>query len=588
MKKNTLITLIFTCCFTIAYPQAGEPDSTFGVNGIVRADLGAPYDYGSIALKVLPDSDGSMYVITVFGERYVISKRLSDGSIDFSYGKNGFSSLIHLVPSAMAMQADGKVVVAGFNVHPDYQSNDFAVIRLNTDGSIDQTFGGDGMQTTDFDSLNNIVSSIAVQDDGKIIVAGHTPTGKTWEERGQKLSVVRYNTDGTLDTTFSGDGKQSTLFSVKKNYFSASRSIAIQEDGKIVVAGTVSHEQIDFALVRYNNDGSVDSTFATGGVQITDFGRREDNAWSVAIQSDGKIVVGGNTGADFALARYNSDGSPDRSFSKDGKQKTDFGSGERIKSIAIQKDGKIVAAGIKSSNSHSRYFILAHYNSDGSLDSTFGKNGWKTTDIGSAYGTESFRDGSIAFQADGKIVMAGGAGIDGGGHFFVYRFNSQGGFDNAFDDDGKIIDTAGLFSCTNYTSTASQSDGKLVVAGQTWNGSNFDLVVARYSSIGNLDDAFGSHGYSTADVGLGSDIAKAVAIQQDGKIVAAVSNALVRFNHNGSLDSSFDGDGIRNTDFSISSLVIDSNGKIVVGGSSIGRFNLMAAWIKHLVKMEYK
>jgi uncharacterized delta-60 repeat protein len=182
----------------------------------------------------------------------------------------------------------------------------------------------------------------------------------------------------------------------------------------------------------------------------------------------------------------------------------------------------------------------------------------------------------MAFQADGKVVLAGEtySEVSGKVAFMLYRFDSKGSFDNSFDNDGKLTDTEGLLGYTDYTSTASQSDGKLVVAGKTWNGSNFDLVLTRYNTNGSLDNQFGSDGSTIINFGSEDDAAKAVAIQPDGKIVVAVSNAIVRFNADGKPDSSFDGDGIKNANYTISSLAIADDGKIVVAGSAVARYNV--------------
>ena len=180
------------------------------------------------------------------------------------------------------------------------------------------------------------------QADGKIVVAGRYGNNRS------DFALARYNTDGSLDTSFDGDGKLTTVFVGNGDEVSA---VAIQTDGKIVVAGygiAVRAVCADFTVVRYNSDGSLDTSFDSDGVVTTDFNSGSDGAFGMALQADGKIVVAGtaepiqNGDNDFAVARYNTDGSLDTSFDEDGKLTTDFQSlSEESTSVAIQGNGKI-------------------------------------------------------------------------------------------------------------------------------------------------------------------------------------------------------------------------------------------------------
>ena len=191
--------------------------------------------------------------------------------------------------------------------------------------------------------------------------------------RGGSFGLARYNTDGSLDTTFGGDGRVINSFSYRDD----ARAVAVQGDGKIVVVGRAQLGKYDFLVVRYNADGSLDTTFDGDGWVTTDFAGSHDRAYAVTLQTDGKIVVAGSallgpTINDFALARYNSDGSLDTSFDGDGRATTSFhpaGSNDFAYDVAVQTDGKIVAAGYTWSDGGA--FALARYNSDGSLDTSF-------------------------------------------------------------------------------------------------------------------------------------------------------------------------------------------------------------------------
>ena len=210
-------------------------------------------------------------------------------------------------------------------------------------GALDLPFGADGMVTTPIGPGGDFASSMAIQADGKIVAAGYSWNGSDYD-----FALVRYNADGSLDTNFDGDGKLATDFGSSND---AAISVAIQADGKIV-AGGYSQNAItsDFALARYNADGSLDTSFDSDGMLTTNFGSSNDAAISVAIQADGKIVAAGHSyiggNGYFALTRYNPDGSLDTSFDGDGMLTTDFGSSDDVAySVAIQADGKIVVAG---------------------------------------------------------------------------------------------------------------------------------------------------------------------------------------------------------------------------------------------------
>ena len=370
----------------------------------------------------------------------------------------------------------------------------------------------DGRVITDFGGFE-VGNSVAVQSDGKIVVAGGT---------GNDFALVRYNTNGTLDTSFSGDGKLTT--DINTGSSDNGLSVGIQSDGKIVLAGKSNG---DFAVVRYNTDGSLDTSFSGDGKLTTDFGGT-DAARSMTIQSDGKIVVAGASNGDIAVVRYNSNGTLDTSFSGDGKLTTDFGGTDTGNSVTVQSDGKIVVAGDSNGD-----FAVVRYNTNGTLDTSFSGDGKLTTDFG---GTDT--GNSVRVQSDGKIVVAGASN----GDIAVVRYNSNGTLDTSFSGDGKLTTDFGGFD-TGY-SVAVQSDGKIVVAGTNNLG---DFVVVRYNSDGNLDTSFSGDGKLNTHIGVNgsNDVAKSVTVQSDGKIIVSGGSsgdvALVRYNGDGTLDTSFTG-----------------------------------------------
>ena len=382
---------------------------------------------------------------------------------------------------AVAVQQDGKIVVAGNFSNPGY--DDFFLARYSDNGSLDTSFDTDGIAITSFGN-EDVARALAILEDGRIVIAGNT----SQDGSEAKLALARYNSDGSLDTSFDVDGKVTT--DLGSGYDSLG-AMAIQSDGKIVVVGSksIGMNDDDIAVIRYNSNGSLDTTFDADGVVTTAIGSGSEFAASVVIQPDGKIIVGGTTyngsNMDFALVRYDGNGSLDTSFDSDGIVTKDFYNGpndfERGGHIALQADGKIIIAG----NNDDGYFLLARYNNDGSLDATFDTDGLVSTSNG---GFGAIQD--IALQANGKIVIAGYANVDN--DFAVVRYKSNGALDTSFDSDGKAFTDFGSNKDDLGNSVAIQPDGKIVVAGYSYVGGDYDgsydVAVARYiGSSENVD-----------------------------------------------------------------------------------------------------
>ena len=279
------------------------------------------------------DSDENPFNFRITGS---VSGPVGPGDLDPTFGTAGIVTTNvggNGRALAVAIQSDGKVVTAGYIAATSYC---FAVVRYNASGSLDTSFDGDGKLITAF-ATDGVGHDVAIQSDGKIVVAGYTYSGSS-----NDFAVVRYNTDGSLDTSFGAGGKAITDFGSVGDH---GYSVALQSDGKIVVAGGTGG--YSFALARYNTDGSLDTSFDGDGRVTTAIGS-SSVGYGVAIGPDGKIVVVGESGTGnygFAVARYNSDGSLDTSFDGDGRVTTAVGSPSRGRSVAIQSDGKIVVAG---------------------------------------------------------------------------------------------------------------------------------------------------------------------------------------------------------------------------------------------------
>lgn len=369
---------------------------------------------------------------------------------------------------------------------------------------------------------------------------------------------------GTLDTSFGTAGKVLTNVSSSDDEVYA---IAIQSDNKIITVG-YSEKPQQFTIARYNANGTLDSTFGTGGIVKTAFSERA-YAYSVAIQSDGKIVVGGDGGYAFGLARYTSSGALDSTFGTGGKVTTTIGGESAIRSIAIQSDGKIVAAGYTEQFGD---FVVARYTSAGALDTTFG--GGDGISINDFYGDDE-KISAMKLQSDGKIVVAGYVyDLDLALNFALARYNSDGSLDTSFDGDGLVTT---LHECLcEFKAVGIQPDGKIVAT-----GSGEDVYLARYNTDGSL---IGS--VISTNVGGSSDTSRGLTTDYLGNILVTGSTIssgnenffVAKYLSNGTLDATFDsGDGIVTTDLGSNSdigyaVAIQPNGGIIVAGS-YGDFN---------------
>ncbi len=410
--KTRLTFLLFLGFF---YPslcaQPGALDNTFGGDGTVTTTIGS---MSSAAYTMLIQPDNKILVGGIangLGYDFAVARYNDDGTLDISFSEDGFTIIevfgddeLH----SMAIQSDGKIILAGNN------GSDYVLTRIFDSGGVDLSFGIAGRVITNFGSYYDTGQGVVIQSDGKIVIAGYYGDGPD-----NNFGLARYHTDGSLDTTFGGTGMVVTDFA---NIFDQANAIALQSDGKIVVAGESGGYGVanDFALARYNTDGSLDSTFSLDGKVKTDFGTIYDQANSVAIQSDGKIIAAGFNQGDFAIARYNSNGSLDPSFSLDGKQTTNvFSTGDYGNAVTVQPDGKIVFAGAAYTGSVYD-FAVVRYNPDGSLDNGFGTAGILLTDF--AVGSND-KGNAVVMQDGGKILVAGSANDNIFSNFAVARYH---------------------------------------------------------------------------------------------------------------------------------------------------------------------
>jgi uncharacterized delta-60 repeat protein len=384
-------------------------------------------------------------------------------TVDAFPGNNPVYNAMHQI----AVLSNGKILQC-FSLS-NGTNNDFAIVRYTSDGFLDNTFnsGGalPGLAVVDF-GANEVATSMAIQADGKVVLAGYKTSGVGTSDG--VFALARINTNGTLDATFGTSGKVTTAIGTDANAFSI-----LQSGGVFVVSGfSWSGVSYDFTLVRYNNSGALDATFGTGGKVTTTFGPNS-SAYSVIVQSDAKVVAAGFASPDgttnyFALARYNINGSLDATFGTGGKVTTSIGAAGSDAAYAVSYDRisqKLVAAG-SSYNGTDNDFAVVRYNANGTTDATFDGDGKATTAIASgddiAY--------TVAFQPDGKILAAGysnyGFGTDG--DFSIVRYLPNGLLDNSFNSMGvkpgtNLIDFAG----NDYGYDIATQGNNIIIGGVT-------------------------------------------------------------------------------------------------------------------------
>ena len=361
---------------------------------------------------------------------------------------------------------------------------------------------------------------------------------------------------GGLDTSFGTSGLVNTPLTSSGG--DTPYALVIQSDGEIVVGGDAGG-QTAMGLARYTSSGSLDSSFGSGGIVVSKLGT---GVRSLALQTDGKLVVGGFGSGGLVLARFTTSGQPDKTFGSGGKV-SKVVPANAAWGVAIQSDGKIVTVG-QANSATSTDFDISRFNPNGSLDKSFGGTGNVTTDINGYFDSAQ----AVAVQpGDGKILVVGftdpGIHFNGttDGQFVVVRYNTDGSLDPSFGTGGKVVTNLsqnpvvppGVTVDAQALSTIIQPDGKIVAVGQVSWGGVYQFALARYNADGSLDTTFGSGGESILVATAGA-YARGSALEQNGEIVvsgrirnAPYGNELALYNTDGSLDSSFGSSGVVTT-----------------------------------------
>ena len=404
--RTTVTTGLGVIVLVAPAPADGAPgdlDPSFGAGGIVRAG-----DAVSTANAIAVQPDGRIVVAGSTAGTPGFDWRLvrlnPDGTLDASFGTGGVVTTDfggdYDIATAVALQPDGRIVVAGYEGDDSGVDRDFAVARFSADGSLDASFGAGGRVTANLTQGPDDAQDVVLQPDGKIVVAGIA---------GSQFGLLRLNPDGTGDASFGAGGGVRT----DVGGLAFVTSVVLQADGRIVVGGSSSTGPSGtFALARHLPDGRLDPSFGTGGLVRTDVAPGLESVYAMALQPDGRIVAAGPMGArDFAVVRYLASGDVDRSFGLGGFVFTDFAGDDIPTAVAVQPDGRIVVAGLAGD------FALARYLPDGRLDPSFGAGGKVTTDT-----TGDGNDGAnaLTLQPDGRILAAGS-------RFNVVRYLGNGG-----------------------------------------------------------------------------------------------------------------------------------------------------------------
>lgn len=409
------------------------------------------------------------------------------GTLDLTFGSGGIvtTSLGALWLSeihASAVQTDGKIIVAGSTNDANTSQDKFVVVRYNSNGTLDNTFGTGGKIISEpIQAFNNIANSLVIQSDGKIVVGGNATDTNTIAPQAGEMIVVRYLSNGNIDSSFGSNGVFFNHFNLLDNDISL-EDIKISTNGKILATGWASDTVLgtsEAIVIKLNTNGTLDSTFGNNGHVISNYGSVL-GAKSILLQPDGKILIGGyadvgsfNTGF---IIRYKSNGTLDSNFANNGYFHLSTGTSCAIFSIDKQSDEKIVAAGFSSPVG----FMVIRIDTSGNFDNNFGVGGITKTAIGSQSDAVAYR---IIVQADKKIVLGGSADSD----FALARYDTSGIIDNLyFGTLGKVKTDINSLSMDEAFAMSIQSDSKIILSGYSLStgGSGFsqDFALARYNN----------------------------------------------------------------------------------------------------------
>jgi uncharacterized delta-60 repeat protein len=545
---------------------------------------------------------------------------LSAGDLDPTFGLGGTVTIdlpgsADDYPTQVALQADGKLLEVARHNGFFVPESTVAVTRFNADGTLDTSFGNNGLVFADFPGRGERYGTIDLAPDGRIVVCASSAFPLTdLSGADQDVSVAVFNPDGSFDTSFDGDGM--TVFDVGQALGGAAApkttdfvtDAAVQSDGKVVIAVfLVVNNQNRFVVSRLNPDGTLDAGFGTGGIASASLGDHSGGMSAVTVDDQGRIVVAGTTGIpgadgrvadpDFTVARFTPEGVLDATFNGNGYVVIPFGTTtETLTAIETAPGGKIVVAGSTDLPGFPTGDIaVARLNDDGSLDASFDGDGKAQIGLtihnkqGDTVASGDYAKG-LAVQPDGAILLSGfnatGRGnIDYVTEAFVVRLDSGGAPDTSFGDGGKVVVSPGVRSGSDVA--VRPDDGSIFIGGyrDDSNANLDDFAAEHFDSAGRLDTSYGAGGTASADFPApGFESAVAGAVDGQGRIIAGgfwyygsdVKRDMLfaRYNPDGTLDPTFGTGGLVRIDLgerskhaeSVTALAVDALGRVVFTG----------------------
>jgi uncharacterized delta-60 repeat protein len=397
-------------------------------------------------------------------------------------------------PQAIALQPDGKVIVAGYCYDGTHYG--FCALRYRANGTLDTSWGsaGTGIVATPIGVNDSYASAVAAQPDGKVLLAGHCSDGTKYD-----FCALRYLVNGTLDTSWGSAGTGIVTTSIGSGGNDFANAMTLQPDGKVLLVGRCSNGGNDnFCALRYRSDGTLDPSWNSTGKVVTSLGGNDDQADAMAVQPDGKVLLAGSCDngirKNFCALRYLADGTLDTSWNGNGRVVTSIDSNDdRAASIVVQPDGKVLLAGT-CDNGANEDFCSLRYHADGTLDTDWGIGGTGKVVTGISIGDDYSK--SAVLQPDGKLLLAGFCDGFLGRDFCTVRYNNNGTLDTSWGNVAKVT-TSVVSASDQAAAIVLQPDGKVLLAGGCNNGLSDDFCAVRYDG--------GPFGYKACTLDLDGD-----------------------------------------------------------------------------------
>lgn len=565
----------------VEYNSDGTLDDSFGSGGVASIHVGSAWYNWAAGVATL--SNGNVVVLTnALDSSYVSAPALveftSDGTLDTSFGDDGVAFTYigtYAHASALASLPDGSFMIAGSGTDAD--ASGFMVAHFNSDGTLDSSFGTDGFTIANVAGQG--AAAIAITADSEIVTAGQ---GLDTDVH-NVAALVAFSSDGSIDTSFGTDGTALTSYSQPINVSSRANCAVAASNGGLLAVGTATASDGNpaIAVLKYTSDGSLDSSFGNGGIVTTEIGASA-SASAVTELASGKILVAGQGKATdgndaIALTEFNADGSLDSDFGSDGISLTEVGDSASASAVSVLSSGEILVAGQGTTSDSNAAVALALFNADGTLDTSFGDGGIALTEVGATSGAAS-----IAVLSTGSILVAGhGVAEDDNTAIVVAKYDSDGSLDATFGSAGVAITELG--ASASAAAVLELSDGEILIAGQgTASDDNTAILLAEYDSDGSLNTSFGDDGIALTEQGDSAG-ASALALLPDGTILVSGQGAatdgnpsivLADYDSDGALHAGFGTDGTITTEVGDSSdgrgLAVLANGYIAVAGGTTG------------------